>query len=246
MMPTTSWKRSARRLLRRFGYDITRVHESIGWDAFEDMRSLVRHDAPLVFDVGANVGQSVRRFRLFFPNAEIHSFEPSPTTFQALKKNASGTSGVHVWNCALASQSGELKLLENTLSEWTSFLPLSNFGWGEVAKETPVVVRTIDEFCREQNVTSIDILKSDTQGYELEVFKGAERLFQAGGVGFVFCEMVFSDMYKQMPSFTQVYDFLIQRDFLLVSFYDIAHEKAVASWTDGLFVHKSRLASLNS
>ena len=33
---------------------------------------------------GANVGQTVERFRHAFDRPEIHSFEPSPATFQAL------------------------------------------------------------------------------------------------------------------------------------------------------------------
>ena len=51
-------------------------------------------------------------------------------------------------------------------------------------------------------------------------------------------------MYKDLPSFAQVYDFLIRRDFLLVSFYQFFYQKQLASWTDALFVHKYyRLAS---
>ncbi len=35
-----------------------------------------------ILDVGANVGQSIERFRRYLPNAEIYSFEPNPNTFK--------------------------------------------------------------------------------------------------------------------------------------------------------------------
>jgi hypothetical protein len=98
---------------------------------------------------------------------------------------------------------------------------------------------TLDQFCRERSISRIDILKSDTQGYDLEVLIGAEEMFRNNAIGIVYCEIIFSDMYKNMPSFGKLYDFLISRDFRLVSFYDIIYEKRLASWTDGLFVHRS-------
>ncbi len=205
------------------------------------MASFLDSKSPLIFDVGANVGQSIATFRTIFPCAKIHSFEPSPATFEKLKKNAAQLRDVYLWNCALGAIPGEQTLLENTLSEWTSFLQVSTFGWGTVAKKTQVPVQTVDEFCREHGIAQIDVLKSDTQGYELEVFKGAERMFATNAIKLVYCELIFSDMYQNMPSFCEVFDFLAKRNFVLVSFYDIAYEKKVASWTDGLFINKAHL-----
>jgi len=233
------WTRSVRKAFAKLGYRITRAQDGIGGDAFFDMAGLVSSDSPTIFDVGANVGQTIERVRSIFPKAQIHSFEPSPTTFEKLKKNAAHLSGVHTWNCALGSSSGQMPLLENKMSEWTSFLPLGEFGWGSVDKTTQVRMATLDEFCEEHSIPHVDILKSDTQGYDLEVLKGGEETFRKGGVGIVYCEIIFSDMYKNIPSFGKLYDFLIDRDFRLVSFYDVTYEKGLASWTDGVFVHRA-------
>ena len=78
---------------------------------------------------------------------------------------------------------------------------------------------------------------------DLEVFKGAERTMSANNVGLIYFEIIFSDMYKNLPPFAQVFDFLINRDFLLVSFYEFFYQNQLASWTDALFVHKSYLRS---
>jgi FkbM family methyltransferase len=225
------------------GYSIARVEGGLGGEPFGDMAYFLPDDRPLVFDVGANVGQSIRNFRISFRNAQIHSFEPSPSSFKLLKSNAGRFPNVHLWNLALGAAAGQLPLLENTMSEWTSFLPLSNSSRGSVTQQTQVPITTIDNFCQEHGINHVDILKSDTQGYELEVFKGAQQMFSKSAVRLVYCELIFSDLYKNMPSFGQVYDYLTSRGFLLVSFYSIAYEKRLASWTDGLFVHKSYLPS---
>jgi FkbM family methyltransferase len=227
-----------RELLAKAGYRISRTQGGIGGSAFFDMKRLVVADDPLVFDVGANVGQSVDWFRRTFPRARIHSFEPSPAIFARLKTNVANVPNVSCWNIALGSAPADLPLNENSIPEWSSLLP-SDRAWGKVEKQTMVPVRTLDDFCQEQGVAKIDVLKSDTQGYELEVFRGAERMFRQKAIGIVYCEIVFSDQYRNAASPTHLYDFLIQRGFHLVSYYETTYERGLASWTDGVFLHES-------
>src|SRR5687768_1091411 len=59
-----------------------------------------------VFDVGANVGQSTRRYRLAFPDAQIFSFEPVPTTYETLTANLKGDPMVRCENVALSDRTG--------------------------------------------------------------------------------------------------------------------------------------------
>ena len=228
-----------RKFSLKFGYDVVKLEKTGGKNPLADMEKFLHKDHLMVFDVGANVGQSIHSFRSHFPRCIIHSFEPSPSTFQTLCQKADGLNDIHLWNCALGSNSGQMALLENSKSEMSSFLPLSEFVSGKVTKETLVEVKTIDQFCHDENIEYIDILKSDTQGFDFEVFKGAEHTIRAQKIGLIYFEIIFSDMYKNLPSFAQIYDFLINRDFLLVSFYKFHYKKNLASWTDALFVHKS-------
>lgn len=232
-------KRLLRRFMRRFGLDIVRI--APGRDPLADMASFLKNDHPIIFDVGANQGQTVHWLRSGFPASTIHSFEPSPTTFQTLSQQTSHFKDVHLWNCALGSVPGRMKLLENEKSEMSSFLPLGESGWGQITRETEVDVKTIDQICDDQKIAHIDILKSDAQGFDLEVFKGAERMMQSNKVGLIFVEVTFSDVYEQLPSFGQLYDHLISRGFRLVSFYQFYYQNQLAGWTDALLVHKSLL-----
>jgi FkbM family methyltransferase len=237
-------RRLVRKVFARFGFSIDRRPLGVGADPFADMVSLSKTDRPVIFDVGANIGQSITWFRSYFKNAEMHSFEPSPTTFSQLQRNAPRDGRVRLWNCALGSRNAELEFLENTLPECSSFLPPGPSAWGSVARKTVVPVHTLDDFCAHHNIEKIDILKTDTQGYEIEVFRGCDEMFRSGAVGLIFCEMLFANQYEGAPSFGQLYDFLVSKGFLLVSFYDISYEKGLAAWTDGLFIHESRVSSI--
>ncbi|MDJ0508193.1 MAG: FkbM family methyltransferase [Crocosphaera sp.] len=231
-------KRVIKQIINKFGYDIVRT-DRITKKPLTDMKEFLHNDHPIIFDVGANVGQSIENFRGVFPKCTIHSFEPSPRTFEILKQKAPKLENLYLWNYALGSSCKSMNFLENSSSTMSSFLPISEYGWGKVIKETLVEVKTIDQFCEDKGIEHIDILKSDTQGFDLEVFKGAEKTIQANKIGLIYFEIIFSDMYKNLPSFSEIYDFLISRDFLLVTFYKFHYQKNLASWTDALFVHNS-------
>ena len=233
-------KTRVRTLLNRFGFDIVRFSRT-GRNPLADVRLFLQRDDPLIFDVGANVGQSVAEFKEAFPNSTIHSFEPSPHTFETLRARAARYSAVHLHNFALGSTTTRMTFKENDRSTMSSFLPMGQYGWGTIARETTVDVNTVDEFCRRHGIGHIDLLKSDTQGFDFEVFKGAEHAFRSNMISLIYFEVIFSDMYEGLPAFGDVYNFLVDRSFRLVSFYESHYQDDLASWTDALFVHTSRL-----
>ena len=120
----------------------------------------------------------------------------------------------------------------------SSFFKPGENAWGEVRKETNVDVQTIDAFCNTVGIKKIDILKSDTQGYELEVFRGAAQMMEQNRIGLIYSEVMFTNMYEDMPSFDQLYLYLTSRNFSLVSFYQFNFLHGIASWTDALFVNR--------
>jgi FkbM family methyltransferase len=238
--------RQLRRAKRKLTNGLLTFYAGVGFDPLGDMQHFVRTDRPMIFDAGANIGQSLRQFHDDFPNCTTHSFEPSPTTFEVLKQRAAGVPQAHLWNFALGAANRRATLNENEKSHMSSFLPLGAAGWGEIQKETQVEIRTVDDFCREQGIDRIDILKSDTQGFELEVFKGANETMRANRIGLIYFEVNFAEVYQNSPSFSELYDYLSERGFLLVTFYRMhyrnRHRKPMAAWTDVLFVHSTYLS----
>jgi hypothetical protein len=102
-----------------------------------------------------------------------------------------------------------------------------------------VDVETVDHFCEEHQIRRIDILKSDTEGYDLEVLNGARGMLQSGSVRLVYFEVNFADKFVGQGSFGQQYDLLETCGFRFVSFYEMFRQNKVAAWADAVFVHRS-------
>jgi FkbM family methyltransferase len=227
-------RKAVKQLFRRAGIDIRFIPE-LGFDAYEDMRKLAATDAPLVFDIGANRGQTIEHFRSAFAHPVIHAFEPGRDTFAALQRCSAGIVDLHLNNVALGARAESRTFLQNTRDDMSSFLEPSVDAWGEITDRYPVDVTTVDDYCAARGVERIDILKSDTQGFDLDVLRGAQRMIDRRAIRLVFLEITFSDMYKGSPRFDEIYAFLADRGFALVSFYDFYYQRGRAGWTDALF-----------
>lgn len=230
-----------RQLVRSAGFDLQRYDPTrLGVIPARDIELFLRAEtSPLLLDVGANLGQTVDALKEVLPNARIHSFEPSPTTHAQLTAHCRKYAGVQTWNCGIGSQNGTLPFLENEHADMSSFLAPGSTAWGRVLKETQIEVITLDAFTKQHGIDFVHLLKTDTQGYDFEVLKGAETLMRQNRIGLIHCEFVFSDMYKGLPPVHEILRFLAERNFSLVTFYRLHYQHHLASWTDGLFINQA-------
>jgi FkbM family methyltransferase len=235
-------KQAVKTGLRQFGLEIQRLPRSlapgkvsVGLDPYHDMRRLTGAIArPTFFDVGANVGQSVERIRTYFDHPVIHAFEPSPNMFEELRRATEGVPDLTLNNVALGRHAGTADLVENTESTLSSLLEFGPDSWGKVKGNTAVTVATLDQYCVGSMVDRIDILKLDTQGFELEVLYGAETMLRQGRIGAVLMEITFSEMYKGLPTLDGLYRFMTDRGFYLVAFYDFHYQNNRVGWCDAM------------
>lgn len=103
-----------------------------------------------------------------------------------------------------------------------------------------VDVLTIDAFCKNNAVSHINLLKTDTEGYELNVLKGSSEMMMRNKIQFVDVEIFFNENYVGQSSFGDIYNFLLENGFELVRFYDVLYtDDGVASKTDALFINKN-------
>lgn len=178
------------------------------------------HDLKTIFDVGANVGQSAIRFRAAFPDARIYSFEPVQSTYLKLLRNTRGL-GVYCLRVALAETPGkrEMYLYESSV--------LNTLVVSESATETEEApVTTIDQFAEENKIKTIDLLKIDTEGLDLEVLQGATRTISSGVVSLVIVEAGFHRGDNRHVLFDDVRDFLCERGFSVYGIYDQTLERS--------------------
>jgi FkbM family methyltransferase len=168
-------------------------------------RALAGTTAPVVFDVGANVGEWSAAFLAEFGDkAAIHAFEPAAGTFAKLAANCAGKTGLRLHPFGLGSHDelAELYCAEagSTIASIYNLPP--DHAWYSGAHET-ISLRTLDGFCEENKIEAIDFLKIDVEGNELAALHGAARMLNLGLIRFVQWEFGF----RQLDSRTFFRDF---------------------------------------
>jgi FkbM family methyltransferase len=181
------------RLVARFARlckNIHRASEHPGYDVHTDgERDLLARaglaGTPVIFDVGANVGDWSAMALELYPQAAIHAFELSPKTAVQLQQRLAGKSAIRTHSFGLADQAGEVNFFSydgdsNILSGLRS--PIHSHVPHRIERAT---VRTGDEFCGAEGVKQIDFLKVDAEGADYEVLAGFAGMLAAQQIALV-------------------------------------------------------------
>src|SRR5512134_414933 len=78
--------------------------------AFDLAEAFPDYNVEVVFDVGANVGQSAESYLRWFPKASIYCFEPARGNFDALQATLKGQQRVRCENLGFGSCKGEAEM----------------------------------------------------------------------------------------------------------------------------------------
>lgn len=141
-------------------------------DVYKDLAFIKDIQNPVIFDIGANVGQFANAILTLNPNAKVISFEPDPQVFELLQKNTKNLQNIEGKNVGLSYEFGKLTFYVNKLSLVSSFVKPET----GLLKELIVNVDTIDNIAKSYD--KIDLLKIDVEGYELDVIKGCITSFE--------------------------------------------------------------------
>jgi FkbM family methyltransferase len=141
-----------------------------------------------VFDVGANVGNYTKMLQeVFKDGADVHSFEPSAKTYKKLSENLAGQKNIHLHNFGLGDKEFRTVLYTNSDESGMASVykrNLEHFNI-EMNKSEEIELRTLDSFCRENNIGHVHFLKLDVEGHELKVIEGAKEMIAAGNIDFI-------------------------------------------------------------
>lgn len=194
-----------------------RVLRVKSWNSDEDHKRLV--PAPrVIFDIGANVGQTVDRYRRLYPSAGIYCFEPVPSTFAELKRHTARDPLTRCFQIAFCDQVSTATMnIQRTHSGGNSLLqPVEA---GRTTSRIQVPTATIDAFCEKEGIFGVDILKVDAEGAEQSIFRGAARMFSRRAIRFVFMEVCFRPQYVGMALFQDLDADLKRAGFRLYRLY---------------------------
>jgi len=215
----------------------------VGADLFVDLHSKINYPSlNVLFDVGANTGQTRNWFRYHLPKATIYSFEPVQSTFEQLKKNAKGDSNCILVNEALGDETGTktIRLFEGDMTVLNSLRDdVMNNAAG--AREETITINTLDAYCKAHHIEKIDLLKIDTEGFEINVLRGASKMLQSGRISFVYCETGFQNTNQRNTYLPVLTEYLAASDYYFFGLYQVDYHdwKRGNGLGNALFVHRS-------
>jgi FkbM family methyltransferase len=229
-------KDSVLRVSRSFGYDIVPLREMKERDFALHLRELLAHlDIDCVLDVGANAGQyrDFLRDKVLY-DGPIISFEPVSHHIDALRERSRGDRDWHIEGYALGSSDGSMPINVMVSDQFSSFLEpdhgrVKDYAGLNVPCHTETVtVRTLDvvlPVLQERFGFDRPYLKIDTQGFDIEVLRGATESLPA--VKALQTEASVIGIYKGMPQYMDIIRYLDQRGFDITGLYPVSRDSAL-------------------
>lgn len=249
-MRANPWSRYVfrRDLLRKLRARAGQVARRVGKSDLKDTRRVLTSCPPeVVFDVGAHVGYVSAFYRKAFPEAEIHCFEPTPETREALQRHLGGDARVHVHGTALSDREGEADFhVDNrTFAGGANSLLPHTPAFHEAHpraryERIRVPCTTLDAEAGRLGIDRIDVLKLDVEGAELKVLAGGEALLRGSRIGLIDMEVRVLPDFEGQPLLEDAIRWLRARDHVLYNLYPFAEDaKGQALFGNALFLGRA-------
>lgn len=159
-----------------YRYLKTGAHDSdCWWRSLRDLGVL----GGTILDVGANTGYTAAWFSTMADR--VYAFEPDPTNVEVLREQIRirGLTNVEVRETAVGDSAGRVELHRK---ERCGHHALSDVGASRTTDSIEVPCTTIDAVMTEEGIETVTLLKVDVEGFEPEVFRGAEAALSSGAI----------------------------------------------------------------
>jgi len=181
----------------------------------------------IVVDVGANVGLFALYMKLIRPESIIYCFEPVPTTLELLQANIGYMSDFHIYPFGLSNCNQKVAM---TLHPFNTGQHSVKFTFPH-QPEQKIEISLCDaaEAMERIQLHTIDILKIDTEGCEVEILESLQSMLD--GVGMVIIE------YHSNKDRRRIDQLLSQ--FHLIGAKVVKPERGILKYIHGRFVSPS-------
>ena len=178
-----------------------------------------------IIDVGAHKGEYILNILKNFKVKQGYCFEPNPSVFRILQNNIKNKKNIEFINFGVSNSSGKIKFNVNIESSSSSinnlneksnyykkkFYLLNFLNTSNVTKVIDIEVLTLDNFMKKKGIIQIDLLKIDTEGYEMQVLKGLQDKIKK--IKLIHFEHHFDDMIMKDYKLSNIHNYLIKNGF---------------------------------
>jgi FkbM family methyltransferase len=183
-----------------------------------------------VLDVGAWKGDYAKFLRYLGYEGRIISFEPIRELYATIREMANADAQWTVYRLALGSENALMDFNVSASSDLSSFLAKNEYspapiGATDIVRVEKIKVRRLDciyDDVMKGIVNPRILLKMDTQGYDLEVVKGAEGCLQQ--ILGLQSEVSVKPLYRGMPGYLDALREYHALGFNLVGFFDVIRD----------------------
>lgn len=185
----------------------------------------------IFFDVGSHYGETIKLFDKYFDIKKFHCFEASPINYKILKKKAfdikdpnkivlnniglgKEVSNTYINQTQESSSSTINELNEDSIYFNKKLKVLSINDKKKYFTKIPIKVISLDHYIKKIQISKIDVLKIDTEGYEFEVLSGLKDNFNK--ISYIYFEHHFDDMIKKNYTFRDINNLLKKNRFKLI------------------------------
>ena len=166
---------------------------------------LARQDS-IVLDIGVNLGWTALNLGKLCSRGQVFGFEPDPVNFKQFMVNLrlNNLPNVIVSPVALGAGAGRVSMSVPTPSN-RGGNRIDNATQEASAPGIPMIAA--DEFVAQHELTRVNLIKIDTEGYELQVLHGASGLLRRFGP-VLFVEINDDNLRQQGGSANELFDHL--------------------------------------
>ena len=206
-------------LLGKFGLRVGRQSELF---TFRLVNHMKRHGITNIIDVGANVGQFYFEIKSAGYDGNVISFEPLPDAHKrliAFSKNRSDWTIYDPIAIGSSVSTTTLNIANNSASSSIrnqTELMKKNAKFAKEINQVKVNITTLDNALEFMNYSNC-ALKIDTQGYELEVLKGASQTLKK--IRLISVELSLAELYEGQAKYHQIDEYLRSIGFRLIELY---------------------------
>lgn len=205
-------------------YDKKLTH---GVDPFYDIHNRLPNVKLItIFDVGANVGQTIKKIIPLFPKCNLYSFEPIKETYEILckKYKQKDYPNIKIINKAFGDIEQQSIICFKKRSGLSCIVDKSYTLTNSDNKLVNINVDIIDNFCIKNNIKKINYLKIDTEGYDLNVLIGSENMLNNQTIDIIQVEVGVSNTNTKHIKFETIFNYLQNKNYFLFGIYDQVYE----------------------